>query len=147
MDYRHTQTGSVIISAMGIVIIVAMIPLFVMDTPQPVNIVAILLFIIGLGLFYSLTVEINNGILKCSFGAGVIRRYIPISEIEQATSVRNPWYSGWGIRWRPGQYLMWNVSGRLAVEMTLKGGRRFRVGTDEPEALVAAIRANKTGRS
>jgi hypothetical protein len=34
---------------------------------------------------------------------------------------------------------VWNVSGFQAVELTLKDGSRFRIGTDEPEALVHAI--------
>ncbi len=35
--------------------------------------------------------------------------------------------------------MLWNVSGFDAVELDLPGGRRFRVGTDEPTELVAAI--------
>jgi hypothetical protein len=34
---------------------------------------------------------------------------------------------------------LYNVAGRGAVEITLKGGRRFRIGTDEPERLCYAI--------
>ena len=57
-------------------------------------------------------------------------------------AVRNPWYTGWGIRLGPG-YVLWNVSGRGAVELDLASGRRFRVGTDEPAALVSAIERGK----
>ena len=52
--------------------------------------------------------------------------------------VRNPWYTGWGIRLGSG-YVLWNVSGFDAVELDFASGRRFRVGTDEPSALVSAI--------
>ena len=52
--------------------------------------------------------------------------------------VRNPWYCGWGIRLGPTGWL-WNVSGFDAVELTLTDGRRFRVGSDEPGQLVAAL--------
>ena len=52
--------------------------------------------------------------------------------------MRNPWYVGWGIRLGPG-YWLWNVSGLSAVELVLADDRRFRVGTDEPEALSRAI--------
>jgi len=38
---------------------------------------------------------------------------------------------------------LWNVSGLRAVEFLLKDGSRFRIGTDEPEALVKAIEANR----
>jgi hypothetical protein len=42
----------------------------------------------------------------------------------------------------PGQYWVWNVSGLDAVELTLRSGRRFRIGTDEPEELAKAIAMN-----
>jgi hypothetical protein len=47
-------------------------------------------------------------------------------------------FYGWGIRWIPGGWL-WNVSGLDGVELVLVNNRRFRVGTDEPEQLAAAI--------
>jgi hypothetical protein len=43
----------------------------------------------------------------------------------------------------PGQYWLWNVSGLNAIELTLKNSKRFRIGTDEPEKLVDAIKVNK----
>ena len=35
---------------------------------------------------------------------------------------------------------MFNVSGFEAVELTLASGRAFRIGTDQPKELTAAIR-------
>jgi hypothetical protein len=35
--------------------------------------------------------------------------------------------------------MLYNVSGKGAVEVTLKSGQRFRIGTDEEEALKAAL--------
>lgn len=34
---------------------------------------------------------------------------------------------------------MYNVAGYDAVELELRSGRVFRIGTDEPDALLAAI--------
>jgi len=39
---------------------------------------------------------------------------------------------------------LWNVTGLQAVELTLTHGKKFRIGTDEPDALVRAIQINKT---
>jgi hypothetical protein len=36
--------------------------------------------------------------------------------------------------------MLYNVSGTNAVEIKLRSGRRFRIGTDEPEALARALR-------
>jgi hypothetical protein len=47
---------------------------------------------------------------------------------------------GWGIRWTPASW-MWNVSGFDAVEITYASGKRFRIGTNQPKELAAAITA------
>jgi len=44
------------------------------------------------------------------------------------------WLVGWGIRWT-GSGWLFNVSGLDAVELSLKSGRRFRIGTDDPRGL------------
>jgi hypothetical protein len=96
-------------------------------------------------LLYSLSIEIKDNALVCRLGAGLIRRRILLSEIRQSSKVSNPWYAGFGIHWVPGQYWLWNVSGRGGVELSLKSGERFRLGTDEPEALLRAIKGNNKG--
>ena len=42
--------------------------------------------------------------------------------------------------------MLYNVSGRDAVEIRLDTGRRFRLGTDDPDGLVAALRAHMRAR-
>ena len=69
----------------------------------------------------------------------MIKKSFRLEEIQDAQIVRNPWYYGWGARWIPRGWL-YNVSGFDAVELQLKGHRRFRIGTDEPEQLLAAVR-------
>lgn len=73
-----------------------------------------------------------------SFGSGVIRKRFRVEDIRTARSVRNPWYYGWGIRLTP-QGWLFNVSGFDAVELELNSNRKFRIGTDEPHRLRAAI--------
>ena len=67
-----------------------------------------------------------------------MRKRIALRDVQGWREVRNPWYSGWGIHLAPGGVL-WNVSGFDAVQLALADGKRFRIGTDEPAALVAAI--------
>ena len=55
------------------------------------------------------------------------------------TQVRNRWWWGFGIRWTPHGW-MWNISGLDAVELTYHNGKKFRIGTDEPEALLEALK-------
>ena len=148
MPYRHTQVGTVIIIALLGTAFVALLALALAPSPYPPILFAVLGFVgVTLALFYSLTVEIQDSTLTCRFGVGLIRRQIPLSDVDQVRAVLNPWYVGWGIRWIPGRYWVWNVSGFRAVELVMKDGRRFRIGTDEPEALVRAIDLTRMART
>ncbi len=90
-------------------------------------------------LFGSLTVVIDTEILLCYFGVGLFRKQFQLAEITAAETVRNRWYYGWGIRPTPTGW-MFNVSGLYAVELTLSDGRRFRIGSDQPQVLEQVIR-------
>ena len=90
-------------------------------------------------LFGWLTVKVDNEAVTARFGIGLICKKIRISDIQSAIQVRNKWYYGWGMRMGPWGW-MYNVSGLDAVEITMKNGGKFRVGTDEAEALARAIK-------
>ncbi|MBA4311418.1 MAG: hypothetical protein C0417_02195 [Chlorobiaceae bacterium] len=144
MEYRHTQFGTVIIFGVGIVIAAILVHFLVSGSIPPNEAGVAILLLLTLFLFASLTVEINNGSVVCRFGPGLIRKEIKLSDITEVRPVTNSWLAGWGIRWIPGRYMLWNVSGFQAVELTLTNGKRFRIGTDEPDLLVHAIQINKT---
>jgi hypothetical protein len=100
--------------------------------------VVFLLMIIALYLFNSLVVRVSADKIYIAFGSGLIRKNIQISTITSAEKVRNKWYYGFGIRLIPGGQ-MYNVAGLDAVELKLTNGRVFRIGTDEPDKLLAVI--------
>ena len=91
-------------------------------------------------LFQSLTVEVDATHIHVAFGVGLIRRSIALERVVSCQVVRTPWYFGWGIRYVFKGWL-WNVSGFYSVELAYHSGGHFRIGTDEPEALEAAINA------
>jgi hypothetical protein len=91
-------------------------------------------------IFRSLRVRVGDTHVEVAFGSGWPRRSIALAEIESAEPVRNRWWYGWGIRFTPHGWL-WNLSGLDAVELRRRGGKRFRIGTDDPEGLAGAIRA------
>jgi hypothetical protein len=95
-------------------------------------------FYLILLLFHSLTVEVDDWSIRLRFGVGMIRRTIPLEKVVLCQTIRNHWFLGWGIRYVFNGW-MWNVSGFDAVELTYTNGRHFRIGTDEPRALEAAI--------
>ena len=89
-------------------------------------------------LFHSLTVRISRSDIALSFGVGLVRKSFLIDDIKTAAVVRNRWYNGWGIKRIRGGWL-YNVAGFDAVEIQLKNDRRYRIGTDQPRELLAAI--------
>jgi len=93
---------------------------------------------IALVLFSSLTVVINEDELEVRFGPGIVRKRIKLYDIESCQVVRNHWYYGWGIRLTPHGWL-YNVSGFYAVEIKFRTGKKFRIGSNVPQELEAAI--------
>jgi hypothetical protein len=137
VNYRHTQVGWVIL---GVVAAIAAFIFYRLPGPPATPSLVPVLVILALvaSLFATLTVQVDREAIRLHFGVGLVRKRIPLAQVSAWRAVRNPWYWGWGIRLTP-RGVLWNVSGLGAVELALPGGRRLRVGTDEPEALVSAI--------
>ena len=143
MDYHHKQTGWTLIALSAIIGAFAIIGYVAGGSLDSLGLFAVILTIVVLLLFASLTVEVEAGNLLVLFGPGLVRRSIALQDIVDVRTVTHLRIYGWGIRWWPGRFWLWNVGGIHAVELTLKGGRHFRIGTDEPEALVRAIQNGK----
>lgn len=133
--YRHTQVGWVMLAVVAVAA-----ALFAAQTGLRLPGSWILFAILGLVLllFGTLRVEVGQDAIRAAFGVGLIRRTVLTREVAAWQRVRTPWYVGWGIRVIRGGVL-WNVSGFDGVELVLRTGRRFRVGTDEPETLGRAL--------
>lgn len=101
-------------------------------------IMALILFI--LASFTTLHISIDEKFLWITFGYGIFRKNFLLNEIISAKAVKNHWYYGWGIRfWLWPKMWIYNVSGFDAVEIKLKNGKTYRIGTDEPEKLEQSI--------
>jgi len=135
--YHHTQRSVILPIMLGAGFVIIAMGLGARGDITPLLIVLVVLGVTAL-LFASLTVEIKDGMLKLAFGPGLMRKRTRLADIQACAVVQNPWWYGWGIRLTPHGWL-YNVAGLSAVEVTLKGGRRFRIGTDEPEQLCQAL--------
>jgi len=101
-------------------------------------IMVLILFV--LGSFSTLTVTLDEQLLKIRFGWGIFRKNFRLNEIAAVKRVKNHWYYGWGIRfWLWSRMWIYNISGFDAVELTMKNGRIYRIGTNEPEKLEEAL--------
>ena len=142
--YEHTQIGYLVIIAMLASIVIIGIALF-KEGFNPIAVGVLIVITAVVILFSSLTVVIREDDLEVKFGPGLIRKRFMLSDIESCQVVRNPWYYGWGMRYTPhGQ--LYNVSGFHAVELKLRTGGNFRIGTDVPQELETAIRQALSNR-
>jgi hypothetical protein len=147
--YKHTQIGYLMIAiTMSVLAIFAWAQISARAEVQSYDsgsnfalttFMALILFI--LTSFMTLTVSLDENNLLLKFGYGIFRKRIAIREIVSVARVKNRWYYGWGIRvcfW-PKMWIF-NVSGLDAVELRMKNGNVYRIGTDEPIVLEAAIK-------
>ena len=84
-----------------------------------------------------MTIEISDTELTWHFGSGFERRTVSIDEVMSAEAVRMAW-NGWGIHYTP-QGWLYNVSGYGAVCVTLRNGKRYCLGSDEPEVVAGRL--------
>ena len=149
-SYKHTQIGYVM-PVITLVVLVffawlqitarAETPSYDSGTNFAVTaIMALILFI--LASFSTLTVSTNEQFLKIRFGWGIFRKKFPLTEIAAIRKVKNHWYYGWGVRlWFWPYMWIFNVSGIDAIEIRMKNGKIYRIGTDEPIQLESAIKS------
>ncbi len=136
--YHHTQIGYLTLIVLGIACLFMALLMAVYGFNW-IGFAVLAITAICLVLFATLTVVIVEDVLEIRFGPGVIRKQFPLKDIESCQVVKNPWYYGWGIRLTPHGWL-YNVSGSYAVEIKMKTGKKYRIGTDVPNDLEKAIR-------
>ena len=135
--YKHTQVGVFLIISYSAVILLLGI-LFIVTDFNPIALVGLTIMLIVLGLFATLTVQIGAQKIRIHFGFGLIRKDFLIKEIVGYRVVENPWTYGWGIRFTPRGWL-YSVSGFSAIELQMKSGLIYRIGTDDPSGFAKAL--------
>lgn len=141
MGYRHRQTSRLVLVLVAVIVAVVL-TLVVLAEDDPIGVwfavgVAALLVVVA-AIFGRLEVAVDDRSVTASFGWGWPRRRIGLSDIDSVDTVRNRWYHGWGIRKVAGGW-MFNVDGYDSVELRLRSGRVFRIGSDEPDVLARSI--------
>ena len=144
--YEHRQIGWLMILILGAALIIFGLTATKASHAFYYFILATLVFCAI--FFTTLSVAVTNEFVQVKFGPGIISKRVRLDEILSCNPVRNRWLYGWGIRKIPHGWLF-NVSGLDAVEVVMKNGRIYRIGTDEPDILSRAIdeRIPSNGRS
>ncbi|MBP7060370.1 MAG: hypothetical protein KBA91_00130 [Candidatus Moranbacteria bacterium] len=147
-SYKHTQLGYLMM-----VVLLLILALFVrmyisalaepssVDSGPNLAVSAVMVFVLVLlASFTTLTTSIDENFLRIKFGYGIFFRKFALREIAKVHVVKNRWYYGWGIRlWLWPKMWIYNVSGFDAVEITMKNGKVYRIGTDVPKELEMAV--------
>ena len=138
MIYKNTQIGYVAIIITPPFAVLSIFDIFTGGTVGWLDTVGFAIFVGGLVVFSTLTVEIDRRTFRFYFTFGFWKREFLLEDICSVEVVRNPVYYGVGIRYTPRGWL-YNVSGLSAVELEIQGEGFIRVGTDEPERLKEAL--------
>jgi hypothetical protein len=147
--YKHTQISYLmLVVTLAVLVLFAWVYITGSAEPDSVDsgpnfavtaIMASILFI--LASFATLTVSIDENCLRIKFGYGIFARMFPLNQIASVQSVKNHWYYGWGVKvWFWPYMWIYNVSGFDAVEIIMRNGKIYRIGTDTPSELEAAIK-------
>lgn len=136
--YRHRQFARITAPALLAAVLVGGVLALVL--PDGARFLPLVFTSAGLMLaMSSLTVEVGARSIRVRYGIGWPRFTLGLEGVVDAVPVRTRPWNGWGIRLTPTGWLL-NVSGLDAVEIRYAGGRRIRVGTDDPAGLAAAVR-------
>lgn len=150
--YKHTQVSYfMMIIALAIFAFFVRVHMLALAEPPSVdsgtNLAVISLMVIILftiSSFTALTVSLDEKFLRLKFTYGIFGKKFLLSDIASAKVVKNCWYYGWGIRlvFLPQKVWIYNISGFDAVEIVLKNGKVYRIGTDDPAELERVIKQN-----
>ena len=148
-SYKHAQIGYLtLVVTLAVLVLFAWLYITARAEPSSVDsgtnfaftaTVVLILFI--LASFATLAVTLDENYLRLKFGYGIFQKKFLRGEIASVQIVKNRWYYGWGIRlWLWSKMWIYNVSGFDAIEIIMKSGRIYRIGTDEPRKLESAIK-------
>ncbi len=148
MNYKHIQFSYlIVIFTLAVFVLFASVYISASAEPESTDsgpnfaitfIMGLILFI--LASFVSFQVIIDSVYLRIKFSFGIYQKKFSLNEIISAKTIKNHWYYGWGIRiWLWPKMWIYNVSSFDAVEIKLKNGKTYRIGTDEPEKLEQII--------
>ena len=135
--YEHKQVGYSIIMALAVGFLINVYFLTTASFHWSLLIGSVIMAAC-LAIFSTLKVLITEDVLEIRFGSGIIRKKFALKDLESYQIIKNPWYYGWGIHRTPHGWL-YNVSGFYAVEIKMKTGKRYLIGTDVPNELGKAI--------
>lgn len=140
--YEHTQYSRGIRWILAVLFAACFAGFLLAGTVGDIKILGLMAMLTGwmLLMLSQMQVMVDRQKVQVKFSTGWPSRTIPLRHIAAVRPVKNRWLAGWGVRYI-GRGWMFNIDGLDAVELSLKNGRRFRIGTDDPQGLTEAIQS------
>jgi len=146
--YSHKQRGVTILAALGLGAALCLLFGIAFNAPYARLTPFLLAAVLGICaiLFSSLTIELSEDLLSWHFGPGLLRKQVATAEIKNVIVTETRLLHGWGVHFTSNGWL-YNVSGFDAVQITLKSGKSFLLGSDEPDQLCSALERARDANS
>ena len=142
--YEHTQTGYFMLGILAAGTFCATFWMIYLGFSW-VGLITLLVLDASLILFTTLTIEISDGVLDMKFGPGLIHKQFDLNEVRDCFVVGQTRIIE-GERKMPEGWL-YNLPAMRGVELQMKNGKYYRIGTDTPSELATAIRRAIQGRN
>jgi hypothetical protein len=154
--YEHVQPSALRWILHAVIIAIATYAIFIVGPTiaekERILVWTILAFacvtiLISSEIFTRLTVRDEGDVLAIRFGPiPLVSKRIPYEMIAKVELARSNIIDGWGIHSLPRRGTIWNVWGFDCIRLTLNNGKKFRLGTDDQQALFEFLKEQITER-
>lgn len=132
MYYQNTQFGYTIVLLISLGIVVP----YIFGRPPSFLILAVLVIV---GVYFStLTIRVNDEKVEWYFGPPILKKSILVCDIREVIIVKTNWLTGYGIRY-VNEGTLYKVAGSSAVQLIAADGKKYFLGTNEPDKLRNAL--------
>jgi hypothetical protein len=145
--YQHRQIGWItVIGLLGsLVIVFTALGMSARSGSEITAAIIVVVLLFALVTFSTLTVRVTDRAVMWWFGFPAIGRRVGLGDIDSVAAIKTNLFDGWGIHLTLWHGWVWNVSGFNAVQIKLRSGTRFAVGTPEPQAVIDAVARARAG--
>jgi hypothetical protein len=143
--YEHRQVGWItVIALFAIAVLICVAAAISAPSERTLSYSLVPIMLVVAALFSTLTVRVTDKRVMWYFGVSGIGRSVALTEITSIRAIKTSILEGWGIHltWHG---WVWNVSGFNAVQIILRSGTRFAVGTPDPQAVIDAVQSARGG--
>jgi hypothetical protein len=146
--YRHEQVGRVYVTALGFAAVVCVtFAIATRATAYAASVASLGLFALVTLIciaFARLTIRVSSDGVHWGMTFGHPSGFIPMEEIVSVDIIPVSFWYGIGVHFTLRGWV-WNVALGRGVQIHRCGGMPIVLGTDQPEALVAAISRGRSG--